>query len=458
MLFSSWEFILIFLPVTWCLVIHAKGRCSSNIIKLILLAASLVFYGAWNISFVPLILCSILINYELGRQLQRHRHKRLLWFGIVLNLFPLFFYKYLGWFSGSDFISSLALPLGISFYTFQQIGYIVDCFRNRGIANNQSFLSYACFVTFFPQLIAGPIVNHKQLTPQFDKFSHASISQAGIYSGLVLFITGLCKKILIADNLAPFANYAFSSTDPLSIIEAWTGATAYALQLYFDFSGYCEMAMGIALLFGIRLPINFNSPYKSGSITEFWRRWHITLGAFFREYVYIPLGGNRHSLAITCCLVFIVAFISGIWHGAGFTFLLWGSLHGLGLITHKLFTATGYRLNKPLSVILTLLFVIVTWIPFRAPDLATAFSIWSSMFQFSGLIEAIDALVNSKTSIYTPTQSFLMLSLLAFVVLAPNIHEHKAAPSIKRALSYSSLVMVTLLSLGQSNEFLYFQF
>jgi alginate O-acetyltransferase complex protein AlgI len=365
----------------------------------------------------------------------------------------------MGWLSSNDWFMSLALPLGISFYTFQQIGYLVDCFSNKVKDNN--FINYSSFVTFFPQLIAGPIVHHKELTTQFNKLNVNSINAELVGMGCILFIFGLFKKIVIADNLGPYANVVFDNYDALGLIDAWTGALAYTLQLYYDFSGYCEMAMGLGLFFGIKLPINFFSPYKSKNISVFWRNWHITLGAFFKQYIYIPLGGNRSSMTVNLMVLFIVAFISGIWHGAGLTFVIWGCLHGMALMVHKMWERVGINVGAVIGTMLTFLFVLLAWVPFRSNSVEASFSIWEAMLNFENLgipklVENINE--NTQSALFFGYELLICLGLLISIFFYKNVHEIIKQPTKLNAIKYVCLLALTLGCLGQSNEFLYFDF
>ncbi|HWX32874.1 MAG TPA: MBOAT family protein [Steroidobacteraceae bacterium] len=343
---------------------------------LVLLIASLIFYAWWSVQYLWLLLLSICFNYAIGRQLlggapkssQRTRDV-LLAAGVATNLGLLFVFKYLDFFLrdvlGHDPLG-IILPLGISFYTFTQIAFLVDARRGDVAANDP--LSYGLFVTYFPHLIAGPIIHHKPVIPQFINPANHVIRPDMVSVGLALFVIGLIKKIYFADNVEPFVQPVFSFAaaggNP-GLLEAWSGTLAYTLQLYFDFSGYSDMAVGISMLFGIRLPINFESPYKANDIIEFWRRWHMTLSAFLREYLYFPLGGNRKGPARRYVNLMLTMCLGGLWHGANWTFLAWGALHGLYLIINHLaravLPATPGLGRLVIGRCLTLLAVIVAW-------------------------------------------------------------------------------------------------
>ena len=414
MLFSSWQFIFLFLPVAAAVffLIPAQPAWPR---KIWLLLASLFFYGYWKIEYIPLLLFSICLNYTVAEFITRHRHhpaaRAAIISGVCLNLLLLGYYKYtnfilqcLGRVSHHDFGRfDIILPLAISFFTFTQIGYIVDVYRNQSL--HYRFLDYALFVVFFPHLIAGPIVRHWEIIPQFaGRTLKANLADTS--TGLALFLVGLYKKMFLADPLSPFVAtvYGAAATEaPLTCFDAWLGTLAFAMQIYFDFSGYSDMAIGLARLFGIRFPINFDSPYQAASINEFWTRWHITLTRFLREYLYFPLGGNRcgpwrHALNIMTTML-----LSGLWHGAGWTFVIWGGLHGFYLVVaHRWqhFVQTrGWRLDyrwyRFLAVSLTFLVVLVAWVFFRAPTIRVAGSVLGSMVGQHGLTMS-DAATNPQ--------------------------------------------------------------
>lgn len=391
-----------FLPIVWSAYWVLRG-ISLNMGVLVLTLASFFFYGYWDIRFLPLLLLSIGVNYSIGRLLHLSVNARKLWLaaGILFNLGLLAFFKYMNFFSeivdgltGSPLMTfHILLPIGISFFTFQQITFLVDTYR--GLAPKYHILHYALFVSFFPQLIAGPIVHHSEMMPQFQNIRRPIWSDAAI--GLSIFIAGLFKKLVLADNIAPFASAVFAAADggqSVSFVEAWAGLLAFTFQLYFDFSGYCDMAIGLGLMFGIRLPINFNSPYKAKTVTEFWRRWHITLGRFLREYVFLPIGGSRGRNAFVLRNILIVMFISGIWHGAGWGFLIWGALHGLFLCVNFLWAKfqewaglddNTYILPGFIAQIMMFFAVSIGWLFFRATTFDGMGTMLNSIFALNGL-------------------------------------------------------------------------
>src|SRR6516225_4328018 len=342
MLFSSYTFLFQFLPAT-ILAFLAARRHSPRAGILVLAGASLFFYGAWKPVYLLLLIASVAMNFSLGLGMEDAQRRPVIGaFGVALNLLVLCYFKYTGFILGTIStvsgiplrFSDIVLPLGISFFTFQQIAYLVDIMRGAKV--ERDIVSYTLFVCFFPHLIAGPLVHHAEMIPQF-KRSRIGRSGALAARGLAIFAAGLFKKVVIADNLAQFASPAFAHLDAGGSITtswAWLAILAYTLQIYFDFSGYSDMAIGLALLFGIRLPVNFRSPYKAFSIIEFWRRWHITLSRFLRDYLYIPLGGNRFGVGRRYLNLMLTMLLGGLWHGAGWTFLIWGGLHGLYLVVN----------------------------------------------------------------------------------------------------------------------------
>ena len=328
MLFNSYEFIFIFLPIVLFLYYGIAKKIGCIYAKYFLIVSSIAFYSYWDIRNLPILLVSIAVNFCIGRKIVDTKEKRWLILGIVFNLLFLAYYKYANFFL--DNISALfhtsfshfdiVLPLGISFFTFTQTAYLVDAYR--GETKTYSKSDYLLFVTIFPHLIAGPIIYHKDMIPQFAEEQRYKFNYDNFAKGITWFVIGLFKKVIIADWMSNIANLVFGHSEHLSILEAWGGSLAYTLQLYFDFSGYSEMAIGIALMLNYNLPINFNAPYKACSIIDFWKRWHITLSAFLKNYLYIPLGGNRNGHHMRN--IMITMLLGGLWHGAGWTFVIWG--------------------------------------------------------------------------------------------------------------------------------------
>lgn len=404
MLFSSIGFICLFLPITFGLYFFFSRKRLTSLAKGWLVAASLFFYAWWNPVYIFLILGSILFNFIVGKGLgclvetASRRRQGLLVFGLVCNLAALGYYKYTDFFIananalfGLDIaMTRIVLPLAISFFTFQQVAFLVDSYKGK--ARECNLLNYALFVCFFPQLIAGPIVHHSQMMPQFASIRAKVLNWRNVYVGLFIFAVGLVKKVVLADTLAHLATYGFDKTGSLTMSEAWIVSLAYTFQLYFDFSGYTDMAIGIGRMFNITLPQNFNSPYKSLSIQDFWRRWHMTLSRWLRDYLYIPLGGSRRGTARTYVNIFLTFLLAGLWHGAGWTFVLWGGLHGIALMIHRWWKNSGRVMGAASGWLLTFLFVNAAWVLFRALELGDAAKVYAGMAGQSGFLMSAEFL------------------------------------------------------------------
>jgi len=485
MLFNSQEFIFAFLPITFFIYFFLLNKRLVTGAKGFLVFSSLVFYSWWNIAYLPLILASMLFNYIIGNSLNgnfskvRVSKRILLTVGIVLNLLMLGYFKYMDFFiinfnnifSGEIPLLHLALPLAISFFTFQQIAYLVDSFKQE--TAEYDFLNYALFVTFFPQLIAGPIVHHKEMMPQFASRWNLAKNYKNIALGLFIFSIGLFKKVIIADQFAIWATAGFDTATTLTLLEGWVTSLSYTFQLYFDFSGYTDMAIGAALLFNIKLPINFNSPYKATDIQDFWRRWHITLSRFLKDYIYIPLGGNRKGNFRTYNNLMATFILGGFWHGAGWTFIFWGFLHGAALAVNRAWQGLGFKMNKVLAWFITFNFVNIAWVFFRAKEWEDAVKVLKAMFGMSGIV------FSSK---YTEKLSFLSEYGIEFGAWLPNIDGNKSGTWIfvgliivllcknsmqlketfkpnKWYLLFSIIIMMYAVSnMNKLSEFLYFNF
>lgn len=442
MLFTSYPFIFLFLPIT-LLGFFVLGRlCGARAAALWLALASVFFYGYWSLEHVPLLLGSILFNFSTGYVIARNQtHRRsiartALWIGVVGDLALLAYFKYANFFlgeissaAGLEFsLLSVVMPIGISFFTFTQIAFLVDAWRGK--ASEYNFWHYLLFVTWFPHLVAGPILHHGQMMPQFKDPSIYSPRSRNIAVGLLIFIVGLAKKLIIADPMSAYADPVFTAVSlgqAVGPIVAWTGALAYTLQIYFDFSGYSDMAVGLSMMFGIALPINFNSPYKAQSIIEFWRRWHMTLSQFLRDYLYIALGGNRHGESRRLLNLMLTMLLGGLWHGAAWTFVVWGALHGTYLcINHayrklperyRLESLMPARPSKAISIGITFVAVVVAWVYFRAHDISSAHTMLAGMAgaKGSGWGDVLGQLSSTR---------FLIMSTLALAIvwILPNIY------------------------------------
>ncbi len=480
MLFSSSIFIYAFLPIALAgYFLLARWR-QGSLSRLWLAIASLFFYGYWGPKYLLLIGLSIIVNYLLGTRISRlvltsgrptPQGRGILLIGILLNVAGLVYFKYtdflietLNTFSDSQLTSlNLLLPLGISFFTFTQIAYLVDC--SRAGVKDYSLVNYTLFVTFFPHLIAGPIVHHKDLMPQFASNSNLRFDFDNVTLGVFIFALGLIKKVLIADNLGQWANDGYASAQALTMVDAWGTSLLYSFQLYFDFSGYSDMAIGLALMFNISMPLNFNSPYQACNIQDFWRRWHMTLSRWLRDYIYIPLGGKRAALPRIYFNLFATFLVGGIWHGAGWTFLIWGALHGAAVVFHRIWQDFGLRLPSWIGWAITFMFVNFAWVFFRAEDLPTAQRMLSSMFGLNGSELGI---VNGGLLPIEAMLSLIFAALVAF--LAPNSQQiaglspHNGRLHFKGGLIAAVLVgfaffyaMVAQIQ-NTPSDFLYFNF
>jgi len=512
--FSSYTFVLFFLPATLLGAAVLMRVGTQNARMLFLAAASILFYAWWDWRFVSVLALSLIVNYLVGLSLARQARKPVLAAGISFNLLLLGYFKYVDFFIanvnaafGGDIAAlSIILPLGISFFTFQQIAYLVDVHRREAVEH--SFGHYLLFVSFFPQLIAGPIVHHKEMMPQFVAGRAGRILPATFALGLAIFIVGLFKKVMIADSISQFADPVFDAAAggvAVPLLEAWGGVTAYTFQIYFDFSAYSDMAIGLGLMFGLRLPINFNSPYKATSIVDFWRRWHITLSRFLRDYLYIPIGGNRHGAARRYGALAAVMLLGGLWHGAAWTFVIWGGLHGGALIvTHfwrrKILRRATHAeprtpLGRAIGITVTLLFVTITWVFFRSPDMDSAMTLLAGMAGLNGIVlphtylgylgalgpAALEWGIRFEEAyLFLGLRQILwVLGLLAVVWFLPNTLQWAAyrpppgtptpralnwtsvlrwRPTPAWALTLSAVSILCLLYMSRGGTFLYFQF
>lgn len=481
MLFNSYIFILLFLPIalTGYFLLNKTGQ--TNIALAFLLGMSLWFYGYSNPAYLALLSGSIVLNYLLHRGLMKNRSKALLTAGVVLNLGILFYFKYYDFFVenlnvvfGSDFmLKKIVLPLGISFFTFQQISLVADTYK--GETRQYDFLEYAVYVSFFPQLVAGPIVSHNQLIPQLRDPEKKSFSVMDFQKGLFLFCVGLTKKLLLADTFGKAVDWSFEHIFMLDSGNGILTVAFYAFQLYFDFSGYCDMARGLGYMFRLELPENFDSPYKSAGIIEFWRRWHMTLGAFFTKYVYIPLGGSRKGKAKTIRNSLVVFFLSGLWHGAAWTYVVWGLTHGVGYVADYLGKPVLQKIPRWLRVAITFAYVSLALMIFRAGSMAEALSVYKAIFTggFGALLPEMGTLFESEVSVWIMTKlgfprmnwglciMELLYLLLGAVLIFGCKSSHELAekkPSPMSAVALSLLFVFCVLNMSQVVTFLYFNF
>ncbi len=472
MVFSSTIFIFIFLPLFLIGYYSVPNRFRSHII----LIASYIFYAWWRVDFLALFAGITLFNYIVSKAIIKHdRHsKSFLILGIAINLLTLGYFKYFNF--GIDSLNmligspeehaitawSVILPIGISFYIFQAISYLIDV--HRGDAKPaKRFVDFAAFIALFPQLIAGPVLRYKDVADQFTDRTH---TWGKFNEGAIRFAMGFCKKVLIADTLAPLADSIFALEDP-TMAEAWLGTLAYTAQLYFDFSGYSDMAIGLGLMVGFRFIENFNQPYISRSITEFWKRWHISLSTWLRDYLYIPLGGNRKGKSRTYINLILTMVLGGLWHGANWTFVLWGAMHGIIMAFERFITSKAKPSPYPkiIALPLTLFFVMAGWVLFRSESLTNAHSMFMGMFGQNGF-----ALSNEVTWSITYLQIFTLISAYVITFAFPLIRGKRSETTRMKSwaahLSIPQQILVcTIFTIGlckliaQSfSPFLYFQF
>lgn len=479
MLFNSRLFILVFLPVVLA-GFYALAQFGRRAALWWLLVASLCFYAWWKPVLLLLLLFSIAANFCLGRLAARPADGGWwLGFGVAFNLGLLGFFKYAGLFASVLGLSfgGVYLPLGISFFTFQQIMYLADV--RAGDIKPAPFLEYACFIGFFPHLIAGPIVRPGHILPQFAGLRPLAGWRERLTWGSEIFLLGLAKKLVLADGLARFADPGFAAAarlEPVSLIEAWVALLAYALQIYFDFSGYSDMAIGLARMFGIRFPINFDSPYKAMSVSDFWRRWNITLSGFLRNYLYIPLGGNRRGEARRIFNLMVTMLLGGLWHGAAWRFLLWGGLHGVYLVIHGWSERLNLRVPRRFGWALTLFCVLMAWVPFRAAGFAPAVDFYRGLFGGNGIavpeilcrflpflshvghgVPVLPYLGDARAM--SLPQGILLLALGWFIVLGlPHLHEMSERRRGVALAAGFALSVQALLFAPAAIPFLYFQF
>jgi alginate O-acetyltransferase complex protein AlgI len=501
MLFTQVEFIFYFLPVALAgYFLLARYVPAPGAALLWLAGASLVFYAYWKANFLWVVLISVVVNYGMSfvieSQAQASRRAAALATAVGINLVALAIYKYTNF--GIEILNDIAglhiraaritLPLGISFFTFTQIAYLADVYG--GYNTERNFIKYLLFVTYFPHLVAGPILHHSEMMPQFgaEKSRHFSSNRTAV--GLTVFGIGLFKKVVIADGFAHIATPVFQMANKgdVPMMDAWGGALAYSLQIYFDFSGYCDMAIGLSYMFGIVLPFNFNSPYKALSIVEFWRRWHITLSRFLRDYLYFPLGGNRHGGVRRNINLAITMLLGGLWHGAGWTYIIWGGLHGLFLIVNHVWTNVTQRVPAlvrltgtfgyaAFALLLTQLCVVVAWVFFRADNLRAAQRVLGGMIG-RGKLPPEDA-----AAIVMPSHLGLIALGYAICIAMPNVNtmfdaqniglttyktreawsllDIKWSPRPEWAVAAAFILFVGIVVsviVGEASPFLYFQF
>jgi len=484
LLFNSYIFILLFLPLTFS-VYFLLNRLSYRGGKVWLAGMSLWFYAYFNLYYLPIIAGSILFNYFAGKLIKKeikiNRRKLYLALSVIMNLGALFYYKYFDFFISNVnnifktgfTLRYLILPLAISFFTFKQIAYIVDCYR--GEVPEYNFLDYTLFVIFFPQLIVGPILFHDELIPQFQDKEKKRVSYENLAKGLMAFSLGLGKKVLLADTFARAADWGYGNVEMLDTASALLVMLFYTFRIYFDFSGYCDMAIGLGLMFNITITQNFDSPYQALSVTDFWQRWHITLTRFFRRYLYIPLGGNRKGEVRTYLNLFAVFLVSGLWHGANYTFILWGAIHGFLFAVTRMFQKQIDSVNKIIRWLITFFLINLTWVYFRAESISQANEVIRKIFMFDfdgsylNLIETfkiteamlVDRLI--KLPFFADYELyFWLMTIFAFIaiIFMKNINERILSfkPRLASMLVTVVLLIWGILSFSEITAFIYVGF
>lgn len=472
MLFHSFEFIFIFLIVVLGLFYGIK---QSKLRMTLLFVSSYFFYGYWNYNFIPLLFLSTYLDFVIAKKIAREQRqaakKFLLTLSVGLNLGLLFFFKYLNFaisnfnivltnfgFAGLEQVDSIVLPVGISFYTFQSMSYTIDLYRNHS-KPYKNFLSFATYVSFFPQLIAGPIIRHSELVEQLQDAVKKKFDNIYFQQGIFVFVMGLSKKVLLADRIAMGIDPVISMIGQTTTLEAWACALGYTLQLYFDFSGYSDMAIGLGLMFGLRFPPNFNSPYKATSITDFWRRWHMTLSFWLRDYLYIALGGNRFGPVRTYANLLMTMLLGGLWHGAAWTYFIWGFFHGAWLAIERFLgipkrqkTSRLLRLSWP---VVTFLLVVIGWVIFRAQSFDHAMVWLDQMFSWQGGFKMYNFSARTR-------DRFAAAVVIGLIIVFAGKNSQTYLKDFKgtrfQALIMAVLFFLSLMMLRDDSPFLYFQF
>jgi alginate O-acetyltransferase complex protein AlgI len=489
MIFNSKEFIFIFFPVVFIGYFYFNQRKYTVASKFWLVLASLLFYAYWNKTYLPLLIFSILVNYAVGRLIAASKsalkRKWLLQAGIVFNVALLCYFKYMDFFISNINVAfnanipamNIVLPLGISFYTITQVAYLVDAYR--GLVKETKFINYALFVTFFPHLLAGPILHHRDIIPQFDDVRRKILNYKNVATGFFLFTLGLFKKTVIADAFSRLVFTAFDKSLSLNFVDAWVASLSFTMQIYFDFSGYTDMALGLALFFNIRLPVNFNSPYKSTGVIEFWQKWHMTLSSFIEAYIFRPMcrSYRKFTFAKAMFALFFALIVAGFWHGASWHFIAFGAIHGCALIVNHIWRKTKLSMPRWLGWFLTFNFINATLVIFRANNLDDTLKVYSGMLGINGFqhatavslefnsivgITLVVAMLASFFSINSMQIADKMFSRHVDTVKASGggsfMSKFKIRPAIPIAVLHVFLAVMVAMSVGGSGEFIYFRF
>jgi len=489
MLFNSFEFMLLFLPITLVVYFLLLRKHLTIAARSWLLFASLFFYSWWDIKYLPLILGSILFNYTIGGLLAEYdasakkpvSKKSIFLAGIIANIALLCWFKYMDFFIGTTNgllgtqlpLLKIVLPLGISFFTITQIAFLVDAYE--GLVEERNLLNYALFVTFFPHLLAGPILHHSEMMPQFERLRNKVLNWKNLYLGLTLFFLGLFKKVILADTFSAWASAGFDTTQPLTLIPAWLTSLSYTFQLYFDFSGYSDMALGVGWMFNISLPINFNSPYKATGMIDFWKRWHITLTNFVTTYLYTPILRAFGSITFTNSLVaiFLAMLISGFWHGAGWNFIVWGGMHGAGLVVNHYWKKKKHKMPAWLGWLITFNFVNISFVFFRARSLEGAGQILGGMAGMNGImlhrslgkftwLQDMGITFGKWLDAIKGNDETWVMAIVALIIVAFLKNSMEIISRVRPSWGWLVLLLVasfwSFLDMSKVSEFLYFQF
>ncbi len=485
MLFNSYIFVLLFLPLCLILYFVLNRMKQFTLAKVFLTGMSLWFYAYFNVKYLPIIVCSILANFVLYKAMEKGNYKKLIMtIGVLLNIGVLFYFKYYDFFAeninalfGTNFVlNHVLLPLGISFFTFQQVGFLVDAYR--GEAKGYSFVDYALFVSFFPQLIAGPIVTHNEVIPQFQDESKKKFDWDNFGDGMYMFVMGMSKKVLIADLFGIGVDWGFNNPNRLNGLAVLIVLLSHMVQLYFDFSGYCDMARGIGKMFNIEIPINFNSPYKAVDLVDFWKRWHITLSRFFTQYLYIPLGGSRKGIVRKYFNIFMVYFVSGIWHGAGWTYVLWGTMHATAYVFNSIFKKAIDKIPRLITWFFTMVFFLLSLTFFRAESVSQGVLLLKRLFtegfdlpwvpaelaacyQMEEFWYPLKVLGVDRLPFSQYYMMFAVLIIAMFVMLfCKNVNEkvETRKPKAIGAVVCAALLIWNVISFSGVSSFLYFNF
>mgnify|MGYP002852013145 CR=1 FL=1 len=468
--FLSLKF-LIFLPIVLVLYFAARKRGRDDLAKAVLIAASVIFFIPYGAGAFFMLLASSVVNFFLSKLLEKRKEKALLATSIIINVLPLLYFKYFNFFAENAFRIAgreyepltILQPVAISYYTFQMITWCVDTYR--GETKETGALDYFAYVWFFPRVVLGPITRHDEFIPQLNDKDKALPNAENIAKGFIWFTIGMAKKLLLAARFAGAMPYGLSLGGDMSLMDGWLCSVAYTFEIYLDFSGYCDMAAGVSKMFNLSIPMNFNSPYKALSISDFWKRWHISLTSFLRKYIYFPLGGNRKGVLRTYLNMMAIFVISGFWHGANWTFILWGALHGFVMIIERLLGKRLEKIPKIIRLFVTFALVNFGWILFASPDISSAWIFIKQMFDFGNIMPSIafydtfkfgtTPFIRYHLNLFIP-----LLYVVTFICLqcTKNVYEKEYRPNIRMALCIGVLFVWAFLYSNNVSQFIYSQF